>query len=174
MRQGNSTGVADKAFDASTAADRNIPQASDRSFRVTSPVTLNAAAQALVVVAAPNRLTTLGPEINTDGYTRISLWLDLDINDMTGIRIACYALHTSGSPNAYSPPILNPSVGATPYTVIADGEEIVLARNVDQKIILTWELANTIPIVVFGIAATANAGAAGNVNVSYYTMAWGL
>lgn len=140
--------------------------------RVTTPVPLIAAATDFAIVARPAALTALGPELVVGGYTRVSLWLNVDVNQMTGFRFACYGRHTTGGSN-YSMPIYNPSVGAPPYSILADGEEVILARDADQLIVLTWDIANTFPFIQFGFAATVDGGDNGQLLSAHVTYGWG-
>ena len=170
--RGGFFGLIDKALDLGIAARRSFSVNDLDGKRVTTPVPLIAAPQALVVVAPGTPLTALGPEISVDGFTRISLWLALTWGAMTGIRTACYGRHTSGGTN-YSLPIYNPSVTVAPYSILMDVEEVVLAQNADYTIVLTWDVANTISFVQFGIAATADPGADASVTSAYVTYGWG-
>ena len=175
---GNFSGQLDKSLDNAIASNRSF-QVNDLAGRRQGPTILTAS-QTILTIAAdapPTRqpLTALGPEIATDGFTRITLWGHLDIGVMTGIRFACYGRHTTGGIN-HSMPIYNPSVLALPYTINFAKEEVKYAdEGYDIDFSLTWDIANTYPFIIFGCGATADPGGGDdavltNVNVTY---GWG-
>lgn len=168
-------GMLDRALDLGISARRVFNVNDLDGKRMTTPVPLIAAAQVVAVVAARTDLNPLGPEIAVDGFTRVSLWVSLDIGVMTGIRFACYGRHTSGGAN-YAMPIYNPVVAAVPYLINFTDEEVVYADDGhDDTFVLTWDIANTFPIIIFGVGATADPGGGDDASIllAHTTYGWG-
>jgi hypothetical protein len=170
MRQGNSTSSPDKAFDTSTSSDRVVPVASDRSYRVTTPVALIAAAQNYT----SGTWADLGPEVNVDGYTQIGLWVSHVNNQNTGTMFRALAKHTSADTNEYTMPPTFDNISVTAYSVTssAGSSYVTLTSQVDQKLYIPFEVFNTIPILQFQCQSFSTGSSVGNVASAYLTMGW--
>lgn len=145
-----------KAFDPAAQADRSYPVVDLASRRVTTPVQLLAAN--LTITSFSPTWTDVGPEIATDGYTRIGLWISITNNDATHIKVRCLAKHTVAGTAEYPLPILKADTSvAGAYAVYAEEESIeIYFSAVDQTrlMLLTWVLDNVVPYVQFQVTAT--------------------
>jgi len=167
----NLTGMINRALDIGISATRNYKVNPLWGRKVSTPVSLIAAAQNFT-----NAWVALGPELAVDGYTRVSLWANVDINDTVDAQIRCVGRHTTGGSD-FELPIYNPSVAgaAGTYVVLVEGEAMELNDDVDQKLCLTWNIANTIPFVQFQIYAAAPGATPGQILVAdtAVTYGWG-
>lgn len=163
--------VRNKSYDTSTQSDLVFPVIDLASRRVDTPVSLIAAAQDLVT----GSWADLGPEIALSGYTRVSLWLTVDINDSRGVMVRCLGKHTAAGTDEYTLPILKPDTSVTgSYVIAAEDEYMFLNDNADQKPVLTWAVENTIPYVQFQVSATSHTGSTpGQIDDAKITYAWG-
>lgn len=160
----------DKAYDSSSQTIRSFPVIDLASRRVDTPVALIAAAQNIT-----NAWADLGPEISLSGYTRLTLWLAVDNNDGYNVSIRCLGKHTAASAREYVMPILKPdTTTAGSYVVYAEDEVIVLNDLVDQNIMFTWVIENTIPYVQLQIKGDwTGGGTAPAITYAEITYAWG-
>lgn len=169
--RGGLFGLLDKALDLAIAARRIFVVNDLAGKRVTTPVPLIAAAQNFTLLWAP-----LGPEIEVAGFTRITLWLSLDINDGANMRVRCMGRHTSAG-TGYNLPIYNPSVAGAPgtYNILTEAEYVEFNVDADGLYNLTWDVNNTYPFVYFEIQA-GTVGANPNecqVDLAHVTYGWG-
>jgi hypothetical protein len=168
---GGVVGLIDRALDLAIASKRVFLVNDLAGRRVTTPVPLIVAAQNFT-----NGWAALGPEISVDGFTRATLWVNVDINDTTDARIRCVGRAVSGGSD-FELPIYNPSVAgaAGTYVVLAEGEAIELNDDVDQKLVITWDIGNTIPFIQFQIYAAIPGASPGQILVAdtYATYGWG-
>lgn len=160
--------VRDKAYDAASNANRVAEIAPVWSRNVQTPVALIAAAQNLTAAFAD-----LGPEIATQGYTKIGLWLELHIADSTNVRVRCLAKHTAAGTNEYLLPISAVDVGGTPYNIKIEGEYIELNVDADQLICLNFDVFNWIPYAQFQVMAEVVGVTAGHIDEAHVTYGYG-
>lgn len=159
----------EKAYDSSTQTVRSFPVIDLASRRVDTPVALIAAAQNLTASWAD-----LGPEIALSGYTRLTVWLAVDINDGYNVRARCLGKHTAASALEYVMPILKPNTTTDGYFAIyAEDEYIELNDDVDQNMILTWTVDNTIPYVQIQVMAVTPGAGPAQIDDAQVTYAWG-
>lgn len=168
-----------ESFDTASAADRGFEVAPlwSHYFPVVTLVSaLTIPATSVGVDGAGNPVWTggdVGPEIPTMGMTRLSVWIDLDINEMTGVRFRALGKHTSADADEYELPIIKPNTAATPYSLTIDGEYITFAQNIDQKKVITWDVSNSIAYVQIQCGATADPGVNAILNTVKYTLGFG-
>lgn len=162
-------GLLDKALDLAIAARRIFVVNDLAGKRVTTPVPLIAAAQDFTA-----GWVALGPEIQVDGFTRITLWLNLDVNDGANMRVRCMGRHTSAG-TGYQLPIYNPSVAGAPgsYLILTEGEYCEFNVDADGLYNLTWDVSNTFPFVYFEIQAGTVGATACQVDEANVTYGWG-
>lgn len=144
--RGGLAGMVDRALDLGTASRREFLVNDLSGRRSPAPVPLIVAAQDFTA-----NFAALGPEISVDGFTRISLWFVLDaVHDSLLLDFRCVGRHTSGGSD-YPMPIYNPVVAATPYNVLVEQEYVRLNNVAPINMVLTWDIANTMPFVAFQI-----------------------
>jgi hypothetical protein len=168
--RGGLWGLIDKALDLAIAARRIFVVNDLAGKRVTTPISLIAAAQNFTV-----GWVALGPEIQVDGFTRITLWLTLVINNGADMRVRCMGRHTTGG-TGYELPIYNPNVAGAPgtYNILVEGEYMEFNVDANGVYSLTWDVSNTLPFVYFEIeAGTVGAPTACQVSVANVTYGWG-
>lgn len=159
----------EKGYDSSTQTVRSFPVIDLASRRVDTPVALIAAAQNIT-----NAWADLGPEIALSGYTRVSIWLSVDINDGYNVRVRCLGKHTAASALEYVMPILKPNTATDGYFAIyAEDEYIELNDDMDQNIMFTWVVENTVPYVQFQIMAATPGANPAQIDDAQITYAWG-
>jgi hypothetical protein len=105
-----------------------------------------------------------GSEISTDGHDRISLWLNIDINDTVDTRIRLLAKHTRGGADEYTFPI--ETVSDSVITIKA--EYIEFATDVDGKRVISFNLDQIIPFIQVQIQAGTVGASAGQILNSKY------
>lgn len=159
----------EKAYDSSTQTLRNYPVIDLASRRVDTPVALIAAAQNFT-----NAWADLGPEIALSGYTRLTVWLTIDVNDGYNLRLRCLGKHTPGAGLEYVMPILKPdTTTAGAYVIYAEDEFIELTERVDQNMLFTWTIENTIPYVQIQVMAVTPGADPAQIDGAHVTYAWG-
>lgn len=159
-----------KAFDSGINSNRGFQVNPLWGQRQTTPTPILTAAQDFTAA-----FVALGPVITTDGFTRISLWLNVDINNTVSAQIRLRAQHTLGG-SLFLLPILKPDTTiAGSWKILAEGEVIQLDNNADQLIVLTWDVSNSVPFVQPEIFAAVPGAPAGQILVasSAYTLGWG-
>ena len=146
--RGGLVGLVDRAIDLGLAARRSFLVNDLSGRRVTVPIPLLAADAAF---GLDPLWTAIGPELDVQGYTRVSLWVDVDIGTTENPRFRCVGRHTSGG-NDYMMPIYYPSVAGAPgsYVVLIEGEYVEWnVDGTDFRTVLTWDIANSIPYIQF-------------------------
>lgn len=171
--RGGLFGLLDKALDLAIAARRIFVVNDLAGKRVTTPVPLIAAAQDFPAAWGAAG-SALGPEIEVAGFTRITLWLSLDINDGADMRVRCMGKHTSGG-TGYNLPIYNPSVAGAPgtYNILTEAEYVEFNVDADGLYNLTWDVNNTYPFVYFEIMAGTVGADECAVSLAHVTYGWG-
>ncbi len=150
----------------------------DRSYLVNDLAGRRQGPTPLIPAGTPQAFTAgwvaLGPELATDGFTRVSLWAEFAIG--TGganMRVRCKGRHTTGG-NGYSLPIYNPSIAASPYFQLFEAE--YLEWNVDtpaDNFVLTWDISNSFPFIYFEIQAGTVGNPACAITAANVTYGWG-
>jgi hypothetical protein len=141
--------VRSKNYDSASNADRVFEVAPVWSHNVATPVTI---ATALAVTASWVG-GDLGPEIPTQGYTKIGLWLNITQNDSQNIRVRALLKHTSAHANEYQLPILSVDTSGPPFNIKAQGEYIEFDVDASQLICLNFDVFNWAPFVQFQVMA---------------------
>jgi len=125
----------------------------------------------LVAVASPQTITAawvdLGAELYVAGASSAGLWVNLDINGSTNVRLRVLAKHASDGADEYVLPIR--AVGAS--SVLVEDEYIEFNDDDDQKMLLPWSLNGTVPYVQFQVMAGALGAPAGIILSAYVTTA---
>jgi hypothetical protein len=137
----------DKALDLGTASRREF-LVSDLSDRRQGPQSLIPATQDFTA-----GWVALGPEISVDGHTRVSLWFVLGaVNNSLLIDFRCVGRMTSGGVD-HPLPIYNPNVAGLPgtYNILVEAEYVRLNNVAPINLVLTWDIANTMPFIAFQI-----------------------
>ena len=127
--------------------------------------------ETLVAAAAPQSFTAnwvdLGVELFVAGAEVIGIWLNLDVNDSTNMRIRLIAKHTTAGADEYVIPIRTVSAGA----VNVQAEYVEFSTDADQKMLLSAALDSIVAYVQFQIQAGAVGAAAGQVDSAFVTTA---
>jgi hypothetical protein len=129
-------------------------------YRYTGPVSLITTAQALSTT-----WIDLGPEIDTERYDHIGLFVSLTISDSTNARVRALGKHTAGGAGEYVFPIS--TVGAS--VVEVEDQFIEFNDDTDQNMILSWDLDNLVPVVQFQVQASAVGTTAGQIESALMT-----
>lgn len=158
-------GVIDWALDRAISASRMF-LVNDLAGRRTGPQPLIPAAQDFTA-----GWVALGPELAVEGYTRVTLWGEYDINSGANMRVRCLGRHTSGG-NLYQLPILVPDTTAA-YFIRAEGEYVEINQDADINLALSWDLKNTFPFILFQIQAGTVGAPACAVTAANVTYGWG-
>ena len=108
----------------------------------------------------------IGSEIQTEGYRNLLLWLNVDINDTNNPRIRILAKRAYGGTDEYVLPIK--TIGTSDVKV--EDEYIELNDDADQKIVLSWNLDNLMPVVQVQIQAGTVGASAGQIESIYYSL----
>jgi hypothetical protein len=122
----------------------------------------------IALTAAPQVLTAgwvdLGPyEIDCRDVKNVALWLNLDVNDSTGVQYRTLG-RSYGSTDWFALPI-----EAFTQTKIFVREHLFeFGDNIDQKIVTQVEVADLVPYIKFQIMATV-AGATPGEIAAYLT-----
>lgn len=124
------------------------------------------------ILSAAQNLTTswadLGAEISVVGYTHLGVWVEVDINDSTNVRIRALAKHTQGGSEEYELPIL--SVGASDIQV--EDAYFEFGDDADQKKLLKICTDNIIPFVQLQVQTGVAGASAGQIDTCYITRSW--
>ena len=158
----------DKGFDAPTNSIRSFPVTDLASKRITTPISI-ASAQAFT-----GAWVALGPVLNTDGFTKISIFLNLNFTapkNSLNPRIRLRCANTAAG-TLFSLPIVNTISTASPYYALVDPEYVEFNTVADQTIVLTWETSNTIPYVQFEISAGTAGATPAVVTTAEVTFGW--
>ena len=145
------TNVNDNAYDAALAQiSVNETDPIDQKF--SGPETLVSVAQDVTAAWADS-----GAEIPMSGYTKLGVWINIDINDSENFRIRALAKHTSAGADEYIVPI------RTVYTDKVSIEEEYLEFNDDEDQLVLFEIDtnNLVPYVQLQIQAGVVGATAG-------------
>jgi len=123
----------------------------------------------LVAVASPQTITAawvdLGDELETDGAADIALWVNLDIQGSTNIRLRLLAKHASEGTDEYIPQIYTEGASA----ILIEDEYIEFNVDADHKAPVVWKLNGLYPYTQFQVMAGALGGTAGIILSAYVT-----
>jgi hypothetical protein len=132
----------------------------------------------LISVAAPQNFTAawadLGGEIRIyeksdkrHNFSTIGLFLNLDINDSTDLRIRALAKHTEAGADEYVLPIRTVSAS----DVKVEDEYIEFNDDANQKVLIEIDTSGLIQVVQFQImAGVLGAGVAAQVDSAFYNL----
>lgn len=137
-----------QSYDSASNADRQFEVAPVWSRNVATPVAIIPAAQ--VVTGA---WADLGPEVPLQGYTKIGLWLNIDINDAQNLRVRVLLKHTSAGANEYPLPITSVDVTGPPFSLRVQGEYVEFDVDADQLMAMNFDVYNWAPFVQFRVMA---------------------
>jgi len=108
----------------------------------------------------------LGSEIRTEGYSKLGLYLNVDINDSANIRIRALAKRESAGTDEYCLPIETVSSS----DVKIEDEYMEFNVDADQKVILSVQLDRLIPWVQIQVQAGTVGQTAGQIDSFYYSL----
>lgn len=109
----------------------------------------------------------IGSEFKVQGFRKMALWLDIDINDTTGARVRVLVKRaTAGASAEYSLPTA--VVTASDDAITANIQE--LSSDADQQIVLKYDLDNLFVYVQVQIEAAVVGAGAGQVESIYFTL----
>jgi 3D (Asp-Asp-Asp) domain-containing protein len=115
------------------------------------------------LITAPQNLTDawvdLGQAIFSGNKEKIGLWINLDINNSTGVQLRAKASDTTAFTDAYVLPIKTVTA-----TKISLDEEVYEFTAVDQKILLNIDVDGLVPYVKFQVKATVVGVTAGQID----------
>ncbi len=106
-----------------------------------------------------------GPELGTDGFDNLSIWLNIDINDTIDARIRVLAQHTLGG-DGYVHPIEK----TTPSVINVEDEYFEFTTDEDKKRVLKIALDDVVPYAQIQIQAGTVGATAGQVLDSKYIL----
>jgi len=107
----------------------------------------------------------LGPEIAMHGYSNATLFLTLDINDDSDLRIRFLAKHESGGTEEYPLPTETAGAGV----IAVEDAYYEFTDDVDQLIPVPVSTSGSVPYVQAQIQRGVNgAGTAAQVDAAYY------
>lgn len=154
----------EKGYDVTTDTKKVSIQSADWGSKNTSdsPVPLIAAAQTLTT-----SFTDFGFEVPTSGYRFFKLWLNIDINQGTGVQIRALEKHTSAGTDEYKMRIETVS-----STKISIDNEIVEFPNADDLYTLVWDLHNTTPYIQLQMKESVDGGTDSIILSAYYTLGY--
>ncbi len=107
----------------------------------------------------------LGLLIDTRGFRAVAIWLNIEMNGSSGLRLRCIARHSAASTDNYLLPIASVSAGE----VTLQDEYFEFADNVDQKMIVSCDIDNIIPHCQFQVMAGNLSTPAAIVTSAYYS-----
>lgn len=128
-----------------------------------------ASASMTTLEATPQDLTgswaDLGAEIPMAGFSRLGLYLTVDINDSVDVRVRALAKHTSAGAEEYPLPI--ETVSASDVKI--EPKYIEFNTDADQLILLEIETNRIIPVCQIQIQAGTVGATAGQIDAAYIT-----
>lgn len=128
--------------------------------RYTDAVTLEGTPQDLTANWAD-----YGSEISMQGFSRLGLFLTLDINDSLNVRVRVLAKHTNAGAEEYNLPIK--TVSSTDVKI--EPEYIEFNTDADQLVILEVDTNLIVPICQVQISAGTAGATEGQFDASYIT-----
>jgi hypothetical protein len=134
-----------KSYDSASNADRGFEVAPVWSHNVATPVTIATA------LALTNAWQDLGPEIPLQGYTKLGLWLNLQINTSVNLRVRCQLKHTSASGFEYNNILAMIDEGSLPANVKVQPQGVELDVDTDLLFVLPWVIDNFVPFAQFQV-----------------------
>jgi len=105
--------------------------------------------QAIAAQDATAAWVDFGAQLYIAGAAHVMLWTALDIGNSTGILVRALLSHAAAG-DEYVAPIL---AGAAGVVAVQD-HYYQLTDDVDQNIVLEWELGGAVPYIQFQIMAT--------------------
>lgn len=124
------------------------------------------------LISAAQNLTgawaDLGSEVKTSGFQHLGLWLNVDINDSSDVRVRVLAKHTEAHADEFSLPIK--TVGAS--SVAIEDEYFELTDDADQKILIGVDLDGIVPVIQIQVMAGTLGATAGQIDGALVTMAY--
>lgn len=114
-----------------------------------------------------------GPLINVMDCDSIALWLNIDINDSTGLNVKMLAAQTDVATDFYSTPIKD----VTASVINIQPTEYLFTNNVDQKMVITFPVSDQLIFVKFQVKVTVLGATAGQIlsaGVSFTSSGSGL
>lgn len=145
------TNVHDNAYDAALA-QISVNETDPIDQKYSGPETLLGTAQDVTAAWAD-----AGAEIPMSGYTKLGVWINIDINDSENFRIRALAKHTSAGSDEYVVPI------RTVYTdkVTLEDEYLEFNDDEDQLVLFEVDTNNLIPYIQLQIQAGVVGATAG-------------
>jgi len=166
----------DKAYDAPTGANKNLPVTDLAARRIDVAVPLLTAPLTIDDTDFfPIEDTKTAYAIDVRGYTRISLMCSIVFGSPgpENIRVKMVAMTAPGG-TQYNVPILKPDTGGTPYCIKTEAEYIEFNLDDTQDMVLTWDLSNTLPYVMFMVCAGTPFDDPDQATIDCsYTLGWG-
>jgi hypothetical protein len=126
------------------------------------PFELISSAQNLTAVWAD-----LGSELAVAGAKSLGLWMNLDINDSSDVRVRLLAKHTGAGTEEHVLPIKVVSASS----IALEDEYFEFTDDADQSMILFWDLEGLVPYVQFQVIAGTLGAGAGQVDTALVTSA---
>lgn len=124
----------------------------------------------VALISAAQTLTeawkNLGSEIDTRGISALGVFISLNINNTLNARIRALAKRESGSADEYVLPIRTVSTS----DVKIEDEYLEFNNDVDQEMLLSWELDGIIPFVQLQVMAGTVGASAGQIISAYRTL----
>lgn len=160
----------DKAYDSASNSDRGFEVAPVWSRNVQTPVSLIAAAQNVTATWVGGEL---GPEVPTQGYTKMGLWLNIDMNDSQNVRVRILNKHTSAGADEYQSVINSVDTTGVPFNVKFQGEYLEYDVDADGLVVLPFDVANFVPFVQFQVMAEVVGATAAQILSAYVTYGYG-
>lgn len=107
----------------------------------------------------------LGKPISMANYRKLGLWLDVNINNSTGVLFRALPLKSLDSTaTVYNFPIK----WVSSSKVAIDDENFELTNNADQKLLVAMETDYLVPYVQIQVMATVVGATAGQIDVAEY------
>lgn len=101
-----------------------------------------------------------GPFINTMDCDSVTLYVKLDINDSTGVKIRMVSVNTEADTDLYLTVTKDISAGV----VAVQPSEVTITNNADQLIKIPFAIGDQTPFVKFQIMATVVGATAGQLD----------
>ena len=153
-----------KGYDSTSDSNKMIISGADWGSKTIDPVPIIASAQTVTTSFAD-----LGAsfEIPSQGYKTLGIWIDITLNQMTGIQIIALAKHTVAGTDEYYR-----CVAQTTPSVVLLTNEVFQLPDVTGKYYIPLKLDNTHPYIQLQIKALIDAGTNSIINSCYYTLGY--
>ena len=126
--------------------------------RTTTPASL---------IAAPVTLSTtwtdLGNEVSLESFDHVGLWVSLTISDSVNARVRLLGKRAFAGTDEYVMPIV--TVGTADVKV--EDEYYEFNVDADQKMVITWDIDNVLPVGQFQVQVSAVNTTAGQIESAY-------